>query len=197
MMKSFMIDEDFPVVDCIQSLELKTPIHDESNAAEIIVYPQRENSEIKPKFIVNTSTPIRLALEALNCFEVVENQFQHWGITFENAIALQPSNPAFVLKPATTVIMAAPKGGVLEINFKYPVQKVCGLITSSRATVLSAYNIECQKVAETRMNVSPHLNSDSLNFPNAQLQLSGFNLQKITFETFDGQLILHHLQVEF
>lgn len=196
-MKNFMVDEDFPAVDFIQSLELETPIDCESNSSELVVYPQREDQNIDPELTVKASTEIRLALEELNCFEVVENQFQHWGITFHNAIALQPSNPAFVLKPATTVIMGAPKGGVLEINFKYPVQQVSGLITSSRATVLCAYDAEGKKVAETRMNVSPHLNTDSLNFPNAQLELSELNINKIIFETFDGQLILHHLQVKF
>ncbi|VXD10943.1 conserved hypothetical protein [Planktothrix serta PCC 8927] len=196
-MKNFMIDEDFTAVDFIQPSELETSVDSESNSAEIIVYPQREELNLDPEFTVKTSTKIRLALEELNCFEVVENQFQHWGITFCNAIALQPSNPAFVLKSTTTVIMAAPKGGHLEINFKYPIHKVCGLITSSRATVLSAYDVEGKKLAETRMNVSPHINSDCLNFPNAQLELEGLNIQKITFDTFDGQLILHHFHVEF
>jgi hypothetical protein len=196
-MKNLMIDEDFPVVDLILPSELETPIYSESNSAEITVYPEREELNLDQEFTIKTSTKIRLALEDLNCFEVVENQFQHWGITFKNAIALQPSNPAFVIKPTTTVIMGAPKGGHLEINFKYPVQKVSGIITSSSATVLSGYDTEGKKVAETGMSVSHHISSDSLNFPNAQLKLSGFNLKKVTFATFDGQLILHHFRVEF
>ncbi|HBK20940.1 MAG TPA: hypothetical protein DDZ60_00045 [Planktothrix sp. UBA10369] len=196
-MKNLMIDEDFPAVDLIQPSELETPIYSESNSAEITVYPEREELNSDQEFTIKTSTKIRLALEDLNCFEVVENQFQHWGITFNNAIALQPSNPAFVIKPTTTVIMGAPKGGHLEINFKYPVQKVSGIITSSSATVLSGYDAEGKKVAETGMSVSHHISSDALNFPTAQLKVSGFNLKKVTFGTFDGQLILHHLRVEF
>jgi len=196
-MKIFMVDEDFRAVDLVEPSELETPVDSEFNSAEMIVYPQREKLNLDQEFSVKTSTKIRLALEELNCFEIVDNQFQHWGITFDNAIALQPSNPAFVLKPTTTVIMAAPKGGHLEINFKYPVQKICGLITSSRATILSAYDVEGKKVAETGMRVSPHINSDCQNFPNAQLELSASNIKKITFDTFDGQLILHHFYVEF
>ncbi|SKB13241.1 conserved hypothetical protein [Planktothrix sp. PCC 11201] len=196
-MKNLMIDEDFPAVDGIGLFELKNPINSEFNSTEITVYPQREELNLEQELTIKTSTKIRLALEELYCFEVIENQFQHWGITFKNAIALQPSNPAFVIKPTTTVIMGAPKGGHLEINFKYPVQKVCGMVTSSSATVLSAYDIEGKKVAETGMSVSHHMSSDALNFPNAQLKLSGCNLKKVTFGTFDGQLILHHFRVEF
>lgn len=196
-MKNLMIDEDLPAVDVIRHSEVENPINSEFNSAEITVYPEREELTLERKFAVKTATKIRLALEELYCFEVIENQFQHLGITFNNAIALQPSNPAFVIKPTTTVIMGAPKGGHLEINFKYPVHKVCGMITSSSGTALSAYDMEGKKVAETRMSVSHHISSDALNFPHAQLKVSGFNIQKVTFETFDGQLILHHFQVEF
>lgn len=196
-MKNLMIDEDFPAVDVIELFELETPIYSVSNSAEITVYPQRGELNLDQEFTIKTSTKIRLALEDLNCFEVIENQFKHWGITFKNAIALQPSNPAFVIKPTTTVIMGAPKGGDLEINFKYPIHKFCGMITSSSATVLSAYDTEGKKVAETGMSVSHHISSDALNFPHAQLKLTGLNIQKVTFETFDGQLILHHFQAQF
>uniref|UniRef100_A0ACD5GXR6 Uncharacterized protein n=1 Tax=Desertifilum tharense IPPAS B-1220 TaxID=1781255 RepID=A0ACD5GXR6_9CYAN len=34
-------------------------------------------------------------LENLKCFEVVAHQFEERGVIFTNAIALQPSNPAF------------------------------------------------------------------------------------------------------
>lgn len=196
-MKNLMIDEDFPAVEVLRHSELENPINSEFNSAEITVYPEREELNLERKFAVKTSTKIRLALEELYCFEVIENQFQHLGITFNNAIALQPSNPAFVIKPTTTVIMGAPKGGHLEINFKYPVQKVCGMITSSSGTALLAYDVEGKKVGETRMSVSHYISSDALNFPHAQLKLSGFNIQKVIFETFDGQLILHHFKVEF
>lgn len=196
-MKNLMIDEDLPAVDVIGLFELENSIDSEFNSAEITVCPQREELNSEQELAIKTSTKIRLALEELYCFEVIENQFQHWGITFKNAIALQPSNPAFVIKPTTTVIMGAPKGGHLEINFKYPVQKVCGMITSSSATVLSAYDTQGKKVAETGMSVSHHISSDALNFPHAQLKVTGLNIQKVTFETFDGQLILHHFQVEF
>ncbi|WRH66607.1 MAG: hypothetical protein RSE13_24130 [Planktothrix sp. GU0601_MAG3] len=196
-MKNLMIDEDFPAVDLIQPSELKNSINSEFNSTEITVYPQREERDLEQEFSVKTATKIRLALEELYCFEVIKNQFQSWGITFKNAIALQPSNPAFVIKPTTTVIMGAPKGGHLEINFKYPVQNVCAMITSSSGTILSAYDTEGKKVAETGMIVSHHISSDALNFPHAQLKVRGLNIQKVTFETFDGQLILHHFKVEF
>jgi hypothetical protein len=196
-MKNLMIDEEFPAVEVIRNSELENPINSEFNSAEITVYPEREELNWEQELAIKTSTKIRLALEELYCFEVIENQFQPWGITFNNAIALQPSNPAFVIKPTTTVIMGAPKGGHLEINFKYPVHKVCGMITSSSGTALLAYDVEGKKVAETRMSVSHYISSDALNFPHAQLKLSGFNIQKVIFETFDGQLILHHIKVEF
>ncbi len=196
-MKNCMVDEDSLTVDLLDSSDLKSKVYNEPYDLEITVYPQREPANLEQSFEINKVGKIRLALEELNCFEVVDHQFEACGIIFDNAIALQPSNPAFVINPSTTVIMAAPKGGHLEITFKYPVKKVIGLITSSRATVLSAYDLEGNKVAESSMNVSPQISSHVSHFPNAQLEVTADKIQKVTFETFDGQLILHHFQVEF
>ncbi|TVU52391.1 MAG: hypothetical protein EA414_17700 [Arthrospira sp. PLM2.Bin9] len=146
---------------------------------------------------LSPSTRIRLALEKLQGFEKVEDQFQHWGIKFHNAIALQPSNPRFGIEPGVTVLMGAPKGGTLEVTFSDGVRQVWARVTSSRHTVMSAFDKNGQLLATDEMKVNKPSDSIGSVLPNAELTVTAENISKITFYTFDAQLIVHHLKVEF
>ncbi|MCT7975077.1 hypothetical protein [Laspinema olomoucense] len=133
---------------------------------------------------------IILDLEALNCFEVVERQFEHQGVIFSNAIALAPSNPAFPSKSGRIVIMGAPKSGAIEVSFLQPVHLVNSLVTSSRRTVLCAYNEQGEQIAEVE-TLGPNLaGSPSLIPPNAELIVNVPNIHRVTFYAFDGHLTL-------
>lgn len=146
---------------------------------------------------LSPSTRIRLALEKLQGFEKVEDQFQHWGIKFHNAIALQPSNPRFGIEPGVTVLMGAPKGGVLEVTFSDGVRQVWARVTSSRHTVMSAFDENGQLLATDEMKVNKPSDSIGSVLPNAELTVMAENIHKITFYTFDAQLIVDHLKVKF
>ncbi|MCT7965557.1 hypothetical protein NG799_04310 [Laspinema sp. D1] len=133
---------------------------------------------------------IILDLEALNCFEVVERQFENLGVIFSNAIALAPSNPAFPSKSGRIVVMGAPKSGAIEVTFLQPVRLVNSLVTSSRRTVLSAYNEQGEQIAEVE-TLGPNLaGSPSLIPPNAELIINVPNIHRVTFYAFDGHLTL-------
>lgn len=133
---------------------------------------------------------IILDLETLNCFEVVERQFETQGVIFSNAIALAPSNPAFPSKSGRIVIMGAPKSGAIEVTFLQPVHLVNSFITSSRRTVLSAYNEQGEQIAEVE-TLGPNLaGSPSLIPPNAELIVNVPNIHRVTFYAFDGHLTL-------
>ncbi|EKD07076.1 MAG: hypothetical protein P5702_09570 [Limnospira sp. PMC 1291.21] len=146
---------------------------------------------------LSPSTRIRLALEKLQGFEKVEEQFQHWGIKFHNAIALQPSNPRFGIEPGVTVLMGAPKGGALEVTFSHAVRQVWARVTSSRHTVMSAFDENGQLLATDEIKVNKPSDSIGSVLPNAELTVTAKNISKITFYTFDAQLIVDHLKVEF
>lgn len=135
-------------------------------------------------------TCVRLDMEELQCFEVVDRQFQEQGVTFSNAIALIPSNPAFPPRSGMKVLMGAPKEGWVEATFSNPVKFVGGYVTSSRRTVLAAFDDQDQPVARTESRGGNLAGSNSPTPPNVQLCLQGQNIRRVTFHTFDGQLTL-------
>ncbi len=136
---------------------------------------------------------VRIALQELKCFEVVEHQFRHWGLTFTNTVAIQPSNPAFLTTPGITTLMGAPKSGQIEVSFKYPVRFVSGLVTSSRRTVLSACDCDGNQITQDEMPAPNLVGSNSPIDPSTELRVKGTNISRITFYAFDGQLVVHDL----
>jgi hypothetical protein len=133
---------------------------------------------------------VRLALEQLKCFEVVEHQFGNWGLTFGNTVAIQPSNPAFLNTSEKTILMGAPKSGLIEVTFKHPVRWVSGLVTSSRRTVLSACDLDGNSIAQAEMPAPNLAGSNSPIAPATPLCVKAPNIYRITFYAFDGQLVV-------
>jgi hypothetical protein len=131
-----------------------------------------------------------LDLEDLKCFEVVEQQYQRWGVIFSNCIAIQPSNPAFPPHSGTTVLMGAPKSGFLEATFVHPVQLVSTYVTSSQRLVFTAYDSDRKMLRQETLAGSNLANSDSPLQPNAPLKLTAKNIHRVTFCAFDGQFTI-------
>lgn len=143
------------------------------------------------------TTCIKLDLENLKCFEVVDCQFEDCGITFTNAIALQPSNPAFPPRSGSIVLMGGPRTGWMEATFKQPVCVVSCFVTSSRQAVLSAYDSQDCLLGKTEIPESNLAGSGSAVEPNRQLCLQIPNIHRVTFYAFDGQFSLDDFQVCF
>ncbi|NJO43319.1 MAG: hypothetical protein HC865_22700 [Cyanobacteria bacterium RU_5_0] len=135
-------------------------------------------------------TCIRLDWEDLQCFEKVDCQFQRWGVTFSNAIALRPSNPAYPAYSGVMVLMGAPKSGCMEVTFLHPVRFVSGFVTASRRTVLTAFDRNNRAIVQTESSGANLANSDSHHSPNVRLSLNMPNIYRLTFNVFDGQLTL-------
>lgn len=146
-----------------------------------------------PNLVVIKPFSLCLNLEDLKCFEVVEHQFDQYGITFKNAIALIPSNPAYPARSGKIVIMGAPKSGWLEARFLQPVNYFCCYITSSQRTILSAYDNQDKLIVRKSMTGANLADSDSAIPPNAQMKLKEPNISRITFQAFDGQLTIADL----
>ena len=195
--EGFMVD--MRNVQSDDSAELETPAYNiEMNGQNAFVAtpePALAGSEFG--WPVTAPACVRLALEDLRCFEVVDYQFEHWGVTFANAVAIQPSNPAFSIRSGVTVLMGAPKSGLIEVTFKHPVCFVSGLVTSSRRTVLSARDRAGNLIAQDELPAPNLAGFNSPIPPNTQLSVTAPNIYQITFYAFDGQLIVDEFSFEF
>lgn len=149
------------------------------------------------ELITSSSEQIRLNLDSLKSFEKVDNQFQDWGVTFSNAIALHPSNPAYPCKSGRTVLMGTPKDGWLEAKFRKPVRSVSSCVTSSRCTVLSAFDENDQPVAQTESTGANLAGSNSQIAPNVKLNLTAQRIHRVTFHALGGQLTLGEFGFSF
>ncbi len=166
------------------------PEIDFSDLPTVVVPAQRHQGRREEIASVNGSVCMRLDLEDLKCFEVVERQFEKWGVIFSNAIAIQPSNPAFPPRSGNIVLLGSPKNGFLEATFLQPVHYISGYVTSSRRAVLAAYASDGQPIAHAELPEANLADSDSPIPPNAQLCLQAPNIHRVTFFTFDGHITL-------
>jgi hypothetical protein len=143
---------------------------------------------------VNVPTCISLNLEDLKCFEAVERQYESLGVVFQNSLAIQPSNPAFPTYSGLTVLMGAPKSGLLEATFLEPVNWVGVLVTSSQRLVMSAYDCDRQLLAQSVLPSANLANSDSAMPPNTLLSVAANDIHSVTFCAFDGQFTLDNFR---
>jgi len=188
--EGFMVDAKSLLSDGFAEFDTACRSMDLNGKQSVVATPERSGSGLDVRSRISTPAIVRLALEDLKCFEVVEHQFAHWGLTFSNAVAIQPSNPAFLTGSEATVLMGAPKSGLIEVTFKYPVRSVSGLVTSSRRTVLSACDIDGNLIVQDEMP-SPNLaGSNSAIAPRAPLRVKAQNIHRISFYAFDGQLVV-------
>ncbi|MBD2447222.1 hypothetical protein H6G76_08590 [Nostoc sp. FACHB-152] len=139
---------------------------------------------------VGVPTCVCLNLEELKCFEPVERQYEHWGVIFQNSIAIQPSNPAFPTHSGLIVLMGSPRSGYIEASFLQPVNFVSAYVTSSQRLVMSAYDRDRQLLVQTVLPGANLANSDSAVPPNTLLSVTAKNIHSVTFCAFDGQFTL-------
>jgi hypothetical protein len=195
--EGFMVDAKSLQSDGFAEFDTACRSMDLNGKKSLVATPERSGAGSEVRSRATVPAIVRIALEELKCFEVVEHQFAHWGVTFSNAVAIQPSNPAFFTGSGATVLMGAPKSGQIEITFKYPVCWVSGLVTSSRRTVLSAWDIDGNSIVQDEMPGPNLAGSNSPIPPSAPLRVKGPNIHRITFYAFDGQLVVDDLMFGF
>jgi hypothetical protein len=135
-------------------------------------------------------TCVRLDWEDLRCFEVVNHQFQMLDVIFDNAIALRPSNPAYPPYSGVMVVMGAPQDGWVEATFLRPVQFVSGFVTSSRRTVLTAFDGSDQPIAQAESPGANLYQAGEERSANVKLSLTVPNIHRAVFHTLNGHLTL-------
>lgn len=156
----------------------------------ILASVKRSQSEEGIDNPIDAQTCVCLNLEDLKCFEVVEHQYENWGVIFHNSVAIQPSNPAFPSNAGLTVLMGAPKGGFLEAKFLHPVSQVSACVTSSQRLVMSAYDRDRQLVGQSILPSANLAHPDSTLPPNTSLSITTQNIYSVSFCAFDGQFTL-------
>lgn len=139
---------------------------------------------------------IKLNFEEIKCFEILENQFAHLGLTCSNAIAIQASNPAFPEGKGASIIKQT-INRCLEFNFSKPINFFSCYITSSRKTILSAYDNRGNLLTRSELSQSNLVGSNSPIPANAPLGVQARNIARITIDAFDGQLTLTELSFTF
>lgn len=167
------------------------------NEEKSLSTPECSQTESELSKLLSMPSCIHLGLETLKSFEVIEHQFQNWGVTFFNAMIIEPSNPAFAVPQGIKVLMGAPRSGLIEINFTRPANFVSGFIRSSRRTILSAYNQREELLARDEMPTSNLICSDSIITPHVRLTVNAKNIYKVIFYSFDAQLIIVDLNLSF
>ncbi|GAB4373539.1 MAG: hypothetical protein Kow00121_16930 [Elainellaceae cyanobacterium] len=142
------------------------------------------------EIVTSVQNCVRLDWEDLQCFEVVRYQFEQWGVRFENAIALSPSNSAYPAYSGMMVVMGAPKNGWVEAHFSRPVRFVGGFVTSPRRAILTAFDSRNQPVAQIESPGARPVRSGSAYPANVRLSLAAADICRVTFHTFNGHLTL-------
>jgi len=163
----------------------------------IIASPCWGTAEYDANIVLLRASRVCLKLEDLKCFEVVEHQFRPYGITFKNAIALQPSNPAYPAPSGTKVLIAGPRNGWMEVIFSQPISSFYCYVTSSQPTILSAYDQQNRLLLNASTAGSNLATSDSEIPPNILLGVETANISRIHFYAFDGQLTIADLFYRF
>ncbi|NEP11940.1 MAG: hypothetical protein F6K14_17380 [Symploca sp. SIO2C1] len=163
----------------------------------VIASPCWGTAEYDANIVLLRTSRVCLKLEDLKCFEVLENQFRSYGITFKNAIALQPSNPAYPPHSGTKVLIAGPKNGWMETTFSQPISSFYCYITSSQPTILSAYDQQNTLLGNASTASSNLATSNSKIPPNTRVGIETANISRIHFYAFDGQLTIADLCFEF
>jgi hypothetical protein len=165
----------------------------------IIASPYGNQTQLDHHRQEGVSVCVRLDLEDLQCFEDVNSQFEQWGVIFSNAMAINPSNPAFPPHSGKMVLVGSPKSGFLEATFTQPVRFVSAFVTSSRRAVLAAYDQEGRSIAHAEIPEANLAGSESQIPPNLPLnvRVNIPNIHRINFFTFDGHLCIDDFSFSF
>jgi hypothetical protein len=172
------------------SAAIQLLIDDKSDAPIHVATAEQDQETSAPECILTAPAQVHLNFEDLMCFEVVDRQFQKWGVTFNNCIAIRPSNPAFPPYSGNTVLMGSPKSGWLEAVFLHPVKSVSAFVTTSQKLVLAAYNQDNQLLSEVEISEPNLAGSDSSIPANTLLTVTAADIYRVTYCAFDGQFIL-------
>lgn len=136
---------------------------------------------------------VHIDFSNLSVFESVRWQYQHWGIQFEGAITLQPSNPAFGVDPGTLVLTPEAGRSSISVHFDQLRKTVGALVTATQQIKLTLFDRENHPIAEQFAGVNQYLRSVEgfhARFPRHQLELIAEGIARAEFSS-ESPFVLH------
>jgi hypothetical protein len=100
---------------------------------------------------------VHLSFEMLNPFEAVRDQFRDYGVQFEQAIALAPTNPAFAQHSNALALMPTAGHSSLKLHFKHSIERVSASVIGVRHISLVALDENNEVVARQSVYVGRSL----------------------------------------
>lgn len=153
-------------------------------------FPFHKIDTTDAELTISSPNSVHLDFENLGCFEAVEKQFLQVGVVFHNAIALKPSNPSFPVEFGQTVLMGAPRSGLLDATFVRPVKFVHALLTSSRRAIITAFDETDAIVAKAEIPTANLANSNASCSPNQPICLKASAIHRIRIRSIGGQFTM-------
>lgn len=137
---------------------------------------------------------IQLDFAEVRPFETVRMQYQEWGIEFDGAIALQPSNPAFT-KPNQLVGLAPLVDRLpLTIYFDQPRQLVSAKLTAARQITVKVFDAANRLILKQHLGQAQYLTAQTV-LPigtEYEMQLQADAIARIEIQS-DVPFMLHQL----
>jgi hypothetical protein len=128
----------------------------------------------------------KLDFAALALFEQVRDQYRDRGISFAGAIAIQPSNPAFISGANSLVLMPIAGKAAIEIYFHRPTHHVEVCVVGAKPIMIRAFDADGQLIAKDStlsQRCLPAQAHSAKPFPPQQLELAAANIYRIVVDS--------------
>ncbi len=128
--------------------------------------------------------PIQLDFQNLKAFEQLSDQYACSGVRFEGAIALQPSNPAFVPPSASQVLMPLVNQTGITVYFRRHASSAGAFVIGTKPVVLVAFDSDGNLLREINTGAN-YLISPAGELPTPlpyhRLEVKGTHIAKVVF----------------
>ncbi|WP_416674851.1 hypothetical protein [Egbenema bharatensis] len=154
---------------------------------------QYEKFVYQPFSCLPVTDPLQLDFTDLKVFESVQDQYQRWGIRFEGAIALRPSNPAFQIEPETIVLVPEVGCSNIAVQFEQLRKWVGAVVTATQRVKLTLLNRENEPIAEQWAGTVQYVQGRQTThefFPQHSMELIQDNIARVEFSS-EAPFILH------
>lgn len=140
---------------------------------------------IAPHPLQSTFNLVELTFDDLKPYESVNSQYAVEGITFEGAIAIEPSNPVFSPQPGQVGLIPTSGRTDITVHFKHPQRQVSALVIGARQVKLTAYRRN-RVLAQVSQGDYQYLASDTEQtkpLPTHQLDLIEDGITKVVIDS--------------
>ncbi|MBW4495566.1 MAG: hypothetical protein KME26_21270 [Oscillatoria princeps RMCB-10] len=127
---------------------------------------------------------IQLDFENLKGFEQLSDQYASSGVRFEGAIALQPSNPAFVPPSASQVLMPLVNQTGITAYFPRPASRAGAFVIGTKPVVLAAFDADGNRLREINTDANYVISPAGelpKPLPHHRLEVTGTPIAKVVF----------------